>query len=46
MHSETYLNLVQNIHPYTHESILENDVAYLFEEQCDCTLDQFDDNDF
>ena len=46
MHNEAYLSHVQNIHPYTYESSLENDVAYLFEEQCDCTLDQFDDNDF
>ena len=46
MHSEAYLTPVPNIHPYTHESSLENDVAYLFEEQCDSTLDQFDDNDF
>ena len=46
MHNGAYLNPAQNVYPYTHESILENDVAYLFEEQCDCTLDQFDDNDF
>ena len=46
MHHEAYLTPVQSIPPYTHESILENDVAYLFEEQCDWSLDQFDDNDF
>lgn len=46
MHNEAYFNPVPNIHPHTYESIVENDVAYLLEEQCDCTLDQFDDNDF
>lgn len=46
MQNEAYLNPTHNVYPYTHESSLENDVAYLFEEQCDCTLDQFDDNDF
>ncbi|MFF5996109.1 MULTISPECIES: hypothetical protein [unclassified Lysinibacillus] len=43
---EAYLNPAQNIHPYTYENILENDVAYLHEEKYDGTLDQFDDNDF
>ena len=46
MHNEIYSNPSHSIHPYTHEGIVENDVAYLFEEQYDCTLDQFDDNDF
>ena len=45
MHNEAYLTPVPSIYPYTYESNLENDVAYLFEEQCDGTLDQFDDND-
>ncbi|MGM9950693.1 MAG: hypothetical protein ACI33P_11225 [Lysinibacillus sp.] len=40
-----YLNQVISSYPYTYESSPENDDAYLREEQCDCTLDQFDDND-
>ncbi|MEO4053584.1 hypothetical protein [Solibacillus sp. CAU 1738] len=40
-----YLDQVQNKYPYTYESIADNDDAYLHEEQCDETLDQFDDND-
>ena len=42
---KTCLNIVPTIYPMTHESSLENDVAYLLEEQCDWSLDQFDDND-
>ncbi|WP_332649808.1 hypothetical protein [Lysinibacillus sp. 54212] len=42
-----YFNSVPIKHPFTHENVLDNDVAYLFEEQFeDEHFDHFDDNDF
>ncbi len=41
-----YLKQVISTYPYTYEASAENDDAYLREEQCTCTLDNFDDNDF
>lgn len=36
-----------NIHPFTYENVLDNDVAYLYEDQFDDELlDHFDDNDY
>lgn len=37
---------VISTYPYTYEASSANDDDYLREEQCNCTLDNFDDNDF